>query len=55
MELFSFQFLFPSFCHSIIYRVVCIIIIIIIWEFLTPALADGFLLVSEWQQVFLSV
>ena len=25
MELFSFPFLFPSFCHSVIYRVVSII------------------------------
>ena len=28
-----------------------IIIIIIIWDFFIPALADGFLLWSEWQQV----
>ena len=25
MELFSFPFLFPSFCHSVIYRVVSIV------------------------------
>ena len=30
MELFFFTFLFPIFCHSVIYRVVSIIIIIII-------------------------
>ena len=30
---------------------IIIIIIIIIWEFFTPALADGFSLEFEWQQV----
>ena len=27
------------------------IIILLIWEFFIPALADGYLLESEWQQV----
>ena len=27
-----------------------VIIILLIWEFFTPAFADGFLLESEWQQ-----
>ena len=31
--------------------VVFIIIIIILWEFFTPALAKGFSLEFEWQQV----
>ena len=31
--------------------VITIIIILLFWEFLTPALADGFSLMFEWQQV----
>ena len=32
-------------------RLVIIIIILLFWEFFIPALANGFLLESEWQQV----
>ena len=35
----------------IIYKLLCLFTS---WEFFTPALADGFLLESEWQQVFSS-
>ena len=31
--------------------IIIIIIIILIWEFFTPALANGFLLEPQWQQV----
>ena len=29
--------------------------ILLIWEFFTPALADGFMLESEWQRVSISL
>ena len=34
-----------------LYDFVFIIIILLIWKFFTPALADGFSQESEWQQV----
>ena len=37
-----------------LFCVIIIIIILILWEFFTPALADGLILKSEWQQVSLS-
>ena len=62
---FFVQFLFPSvlmfFClyfYSVICRddkILWFIIILLFWEFFTPALADGFSLEFEWQQVSSSI
>ena len=45
MDYFSCPVLY-SFCTTVL---IIIIIIINIWEFLIPALADSFPLESEWQ------